>query len=93
MPSGRGKRVLVYTAALLTAPLPVMPFVPGTRGAALAGLACGAVLAAASFYVMRGEMRLKARLLVGTKLLICSVITLIFGVGLVVYSVVFLVRS
>jgi hypothetical protein len=82
--SGRGKRVLVYTAALLCAPLPVMPYAPGTREFAAAVSACGAVLVAASFYVARGELRLRARGLVGTKLLASSLITLVFGLGMLV---------
>ena len=87
MSSGRGKRVIVYTAALLFAPLPVMPFERGTREFAIAVLACGMALGLASFYVARGEARLKARPLVGTKMLIASVITLLFGAALVVASV------
>ena len=93
MPSGRGKRVIVYTAALLLAPLPVMPFERGTREFALAVLACGTALGLASFYVARGEARLKARPLVGTKMLAASVITLLFGALLVIGSVVFLVKA
>ena len=93
MPSGRGKRVIVYTAALLVAPLPAMPFERGTREFALAVLAWGAALGLASFYVARGEARLRARPLVGTKMLIASVITLLLGALMVVGSVVFLARS
>lgn len=93
MPSGRGKRVLVYTAALLVAPVPVMPFERGTREFALVVLACGAVLGLASFYVARGEARLKARSLLGKKMLAASVITLLFGALLVVWSVASLARS
>jgi hypothetical protein len=89
---GRGKRVLVYTAALLLAPLPVMPFAPGTREFAWAVAACGAALAAASYYVARGEWRLEHRGLLGNKLLAASLITLVFGVSLVAGSVVYLSR-
>ena len=93
MPSGRGKRVIVYTAALLLAPLPVMPFSKGTREFALAVLACGTVLGLASFYVARGEARLKARSLVGTKMLAASIITLLFGALMVVGSIAFLLMD
>ena len=93
MPSGRGKRVIVYTAALLLSPLPVMPFERGTREFALAALACGTALSLASFYAARGEARLKARSLVGTKILIASVGTLLLGALMVVGSVVFLLRT
>lgn len=87
---GRGKRVLVYTAALLLAPLPVMPFARGTREFAWAVAACGAALAAASFYVARGELRLKQRGPLGSRLLAASLITLAFGVALVAGSLVWL---
>lgn len=93
MPSGRGKRVIVYTAALLLAPLPAMPFAWGTRGFALGVLVWGAALGLASLYVARGEARLKARPLVGTKMLIASVLTLLLGALLVAGSLVFLARS
>ena len=93
MPSGRGRRVIVYTAALLFAPLPVMPFERGTREFALALIACGTALALASFYVARGELRLKARSLLGNKMLASSIITLLFGALLVVGSVAFLLRA
>lgn len=91
--SGRAKRVLVYTVSLLVAPLPVMPYEKGTREFAFAVLACGAVLSLASFYVARGEMRLKARDLLGMKLLASSLITLLFGVTILVGSIVYLLRS
>lgn len=91
--SGRGRRVLIYTAALLTAPLPVMPYERGTREFALALAACGAILAFSSFSVARGELRVKPRMLVGDKLLAASLITLVFGAALVVGSVVYLLRS
>jgi hypothetical protein len=93
VPSGRGKRVLVYTAALLLAPLPVMPFERGTREFALAVLACGTALSLASLYVACGEARLKARPLVGTKMLVASVITLLFGALMVIGSIAFLLTG
>lgn len=93
MASGRGRRVIVYTAALLVAPLPVMPFERGTREFALGVLACGAALGLASFYAARGEARLKARPLVGTKILIASSATLLLGALMVVWSVVSLAGS
>lgn len=92
MMSGRGKRVLIYTASLLIAPMPVMPYEKGTREFALAVVACGAILTLSSFYVARGELRIKPRLLVGTKLLAASLITLLFGVLLLAGSVVYLSR-
>ena len=93
MPSGRGKRVIVYTAALLVAPLPAMPFERGTREFALAVLAWGAALGLASLYVARGEARLRARSLLGAKLLAASILTLLLGALLIAGSVVFLARS
>ena len=89
--SGRGRRVLVYTAALLGAPLPLMPFEKGTREFALAAAACGLVLSLGSFYVLRGELRLRARGLLGMKLVASSAITLLFGAALLAGSVVYLV--
>ena len=90
MTSGRAKRVLVYTASLLLAPMPVMPNEKGTREFALASMACGAVLTLASLYVARGEMKLKPRALVGNKLLAASLITLLFGVLMFAGSLVYL---
>ena len=90
--SGRSKRVLVYTAALLLAPLPAMPYARGTREFALAAMAWGAVLSLASLYVARGEGRLKHRGLLGNKLLAASLITLAFGLLMVVGSAVYLNR-
>lgn len=91
--SGRGKRVLVYTLTLLTAPMPVMPFERGTREFASAVIVWGTLLALSSFYTARGEMKLKARPLVGTKLLIASLFTLPLGIFLVVWAIIYLVRA
>jgi hypothetical protein len=91
--SGRAKRVLVYTASLLAAPLPVMPFERGMPEFAWAVLACGVILSVGSFYAARGEWRVKPRMPVGTKLLTASAITYLFGVGLVAWSLVWLARS
>ena len=88
--SDRGRRVLVYAAALLLAPLPVMPFAKGTDEFAWAVAVCGAALAAASHYVARGEWRLKQRGLLGNKLLAASLITLAFGLALLAGSFVYL---
>lgn len=93
MSSGRGRRVLVYTAALLLAPLPAMPFERGTREFALGVLAWGTALGLASFYAARGEARLRARSLVGTKILIASAGTLLLAAFMVVWSIVSLARS
>jgi hypothetical protein len=67
-----------------------MPFAPGTRGFAWALALCGATLAAASLYVARGEWRLGHRGLLGQKLLATSLITLVFGMALVIGSFVWL---
>jgi hypothetical protein len=88
--SGRARRVIIYTAALLLAPMPVMPFVKGTREFALAVLACGVILSAGSFYAARGEWRVRPRSLLGNKLLAASAITWVFGGGLVAWSAVWL---
>lgn len=88
--SDRGRRVLIYASALLLAPLPVMPFEKGTRGFAWAVAACGAALAAGSYYAARGEWRLKHRGLLGNKLLAASLITLAFGLALLAGSLVYL---
>lgn len=88
--SGRGRRVLVYTASLLAAPLPVMPFVRGTREFALGVMACGLVLTLASLYVFRGEAAVRPRGLLGNKLLAASLITMLFGLSLFLGSVVYL---
>ncbi len=90
MISGRAKRVVVYTASLLIAPLPVMPYARGTREYTLALAACGALLSLASFYVMRGEMKLKTRPLAGNKLLAASLITLLFEVSMLASSILYL---
>lgn len=84
MMSGRAKRVLVYTISLLTAPVPVMPYEKGTREFALAVMACGMILSLSSFYVVRGEWKVRPRPLVGDKLLASSLITLVFGLFLFV---------
>jgi hypothetical protein len=91
--SGRAKRVLVYTIALLIAPVPVMPFEKGTREFAVALVVCGAILSGASFYVARGEWRLSHRSLLGNKLLASSIITLAFGVALLAGSIFYLARG
>lgn len=93
MISGRARRVLVYTAALLTAPLPVMPYVKGTREFAFALMACGVVLSLGSWYVVRGELRVKPRGLLGNKMLASSLITLLFGVSLLAGALVYLMLS
>jgi hypothetical protein len=67
-----------------------MPFVPGTREFAWALALCGVLLAAASYYVARGEWRLGHRGLLGQKLLATSLITLVLGMALVAGSFVWL---
>jgi hypothetical protein len=88
--SSRARRVLVYTTTLLLAPLPVMPYAKGTREFALALAACGAALTLSSLYLARGEWRLEHRGLLGHKLLAASLITLLFGLGMFVGSIVYL---
>lgn len=90
--SNRAKRVLVYTASLLLAPLPVMPFEPGTREFAWSLVPCSIVVSVGSFYVARGELRAKARDMLGMKLIGASVITLLFGVALFVGTLIYLLR-
>ncbi len=67
-----------------------MPYERGTREFALAVAACGALLAAASFYTARGEWRLEHRGPLGLRLLAASLITFAFGAALVAWSVVYL---
>lgn len=91
MISGRAKRVLIYTASLLIAPLPVMPYVKGTREFAFAVMACGAIVTLSSFYVVQGEIKIKTRTLLGNKLLAASLITLLLGMAMLVGSIVKLI--
>ena len=91
--SGRGKRVFIYTVALLVAPMPVMPFERGTLEFAFSLIPCGLILAIASFYVAAGELRVSPRGLLGNKLLASSVITCLFGAAISVGAIVYLSRS
>jgi hypothetical protein len=70
--------------------MPVMPYAKGTREYALAIVACGALLSLGSFYVVRGEMKIKHRSLLGNKLLASSLITLLFGMLMLVGSILYL---
>jgi hypothetical protein len=88
--SSRAKRILVYTATLLIAPMPVMPYERGTREFTLALIACGALLSLSSFYVAHGEMKIKHRPLLGNKLLAASLITLLFGALMLLGSILYL---
>ena len=90
--SNRAKRVLVYTASLLLAPLPVMPFEAGTREFAWSLVPCSIILSLGSFYVARGELRTKARDLLGMKLIATSILTLLFGVAMFVGTLIYLLR-
>ena len=92
MISARAKRVIVYTAALLIAPMPLMPFEKGTHEFVCALLVCSIILILASLYVLRGEVRLKSRSLLGNKLLATSIITLLFGLLMLVGASVYLSR-
>ncbi|HEX8284954.1 MAG TPA: hypothetical protein VF588_16450 [Pyrinomonadaceae bacterium] len=91
--SGRAKRVLFYTVALLAAPLVAIPWEKGTPEFALSLATSGLFIAVASIYVLWGELRPKTRGLLGFKLIATTLITLVFGVGLVVGSVVYLLRG
>ncbi len=88
--SSRGKHVLIYTFAVLLCPLPVIPFVAGTREFALSLLPCGVILLFGSLYVLAGEAKRASRDLLGYKLLATSTITTAFALGLIVGSVVYL---
>lgn len=90
MSEGHTRRVLVYTASLLLAPLPVMPFEKGTRQFALGLLACGLILTLSSLHLARAQLRLRHRGLLGTKLLTSSLITLAFGASIFLGSIVYL---
>lgn len=50
----------------------------------------GAIMILSSVYVIRGEIKLKSRSLLGYKLLAASLITLLFGAILIVGSIVHL---
>jgi hypothetical protein len=54
-------------------------------------MACGAIVTLSSFYVAKGEIKIKPRPLVGNKLLAASLITLLFGMALLVGSIVALI--
>lgn len=90
--SGRAKRILVYTASLLLAPLPAMPFAKGTGEYALAIMGWGVIMIFSSYYVFRGEHKLKSGSLLNRKLLAVSLITLMFGLSMVIGAVVYLIR-
>lgn len=86
--SERAKRVLVYTVALLAAP-PFIPFERGTAGFALSLVPCGLFIAAASCYVLRGELRPGSRGLLGFRLIATTLVMLAFGAALAAGSVVY----
>jgi hypothetical protein len=73
--------------------MPVMPYEKGTREFAWAVMLCGAILALASFYVVRGELKIKPRGLLGNKLLMTSLITLLFAMSLLAGSIFYLIRA
>ena len=81
---------MVYTVALLAAPLPLMPFEKNTRAFALALAACALVLTLASFYLLRGELRGRPLGPLGTRLATVSGVTLLCGAALLAGSVVYL---
>ena len=78
-----GKRVLIYTTALLTFPLPMMAVVEGEPAYPLSMLASSAILTPVSFQVARGLIRDGAHRFSGfsveSKLLIASFGTLCLG--------------
>lgn len=73
--------------------MPIMPYEKGTRAFVLAILACGVILTLSSFYVVQGELKIKHRNLLGNKLLVSSIITLLFGGLLILGSILFLSRA
>lgn len=70
--------------------MPAMPYSRGSREFSLALMGWGAIMILSSFYVVHGELKLKSRSLLGNKLLAASLITLLFGVSLLVGSIVHL---
>jgi len=88
--SGRTKRVFVYTASLLIAPMLAMPYSKGSREFSLALMAWAVIMILSSSYVVKGEIKLKPRSLQGNKLLAASLITLLFGFTVLVGSIVYL---
>jgi hypothetical protein len=66
----------------------VMPFSQGSRDFAWALIGFSAILICSSFYVLRGEMQIKSRSLLGNKLMATSLITLLFAIFLLVGSIV-----
>ena len=69
-----------------------MPFEVGTRDFAIALIPCASLLAATSAYVVRGELR-KPRGLLGNKLIASASITLLFGLCLIIGSLIYLARN
>jgi hypothetical protein len=67
-----------------------MPYGRGSREFSQALMGWGAIMILSSFYVVQGELKLKSRSLLGNKLLAASLITLLFGVSLLVGSIVHL---
>ena len=87
--SGRAKRIFVYTLALLTAFMPAMPFERGTPAFALSLVPSGLFIALASAYVLRGELGYSSHGLLGMKLIVTTLITLVLGVALAAGSLVY----
>lgn len=69
-----------------------MPFEAGTREFAWSLVPCSIILSLGSFYVARGELRTKARDLLGMKLIATSILTLLFGVAMFVGTLIYLLR-
>ena len=69
-----------------------MPFEKGTRQFAWSLVPCSIILSLGSFYVARGELHIKARDMLGMKLIATSVITLLFGVAMFVGTMIYLLR-
>jgi hypothetical protein len=89
----RPKRVLVYTLALLLAPVPLMPFEPGSRPFVLTLFPSMSVLVLAGVYVIRGELPAKGRPLYATKLLIAATMTSITAVLVLAFALLWLQRT
>lgn len=85
--TARSRRVLAYTLTILIAPLPLMPFEPGTRPFVLVLLPSMAAIILAGLYVIRGEWPAPGRPLYATKLLIAATMTLVAALAVLAGAV------
>jgi hypothetical protein len=91
--SSRSQRVIAYAASLLAAPLPLIPYERAEHAFVFALIATGVILASGSLYVAYGEWRLEHRSLLGNKLLVSGIITLIFALCIIGGSLLYLARN